>query len=81
MKLLEKFTKCKNKNNEYYVLPIEEDAEQLEKIADEFAVGFAKWLYKWDNTRLPNGNWIIGLGLKAYTSEEVLIKYKKQLGL
>ena len=54
---------------------------QCEQTADEFAIGFAEWLYKWDNTRLPNGNWIIKLGLKPYTSEEVLEIYKKEKGL
>ena len=48
------------------------------QIADDYAIEFAEWLYKWNNTRLPNGNWIIGLGLKAYTSEEVLVKFKKE---
>lgn len=60
---------------------IEETKEQCEQIADEFAIGFAEWLYKWDNTRLPNGNWIIKLGVKPYTSEEVLEIYKKEKGL
>ena len=55
--------------------------DECEKVADEFAIGFAEWLYKWDNTRLPNGNWIIKLGLKPYTSEEVLEIYKKEKGL
>jgi len=57
------------------------DNDQLEKVSDDFAIGFAEWLYHWTNTRLQNGNWIIGLGLKAYTSEEVLLKYKKEKGL
>jgi hypothetical protein len=58
------------------------EAEEMEKQQqDEFAIGFAEWLYKWDNTRLPNGNWIIKLGLKPYTSEEVLEIYKKEKGL
>ena len=55
--------------------------DEVEKIADEFAIGFVEWLYKWDNTRLPNGNWIIGLGLKPLTSKEVLEIYKKEKGL
>ena len=54
------------------------DTTEFEKIADEFAIGFAEWLYRYDNTRLPNGNWIIKLGLKPYTSEEVLEIYKKE---
>ena len=58
-----------------------QSAEQLVEIADDFAIGFVEWLYKWDNTRLPNGNWIIKLGLKPYTSEEVLEIYKKEKGL
>jgi hypothetical protein len=57
------------------------DIQNAEKIADEFAIGFAEWLYRYDNTRLPNGNWIIKLGLKPYTSEEVLEIYKKEKGL
>jgi hypothetical protein len=57
----------------------EVDVNIAEKIADEHAIGFAEWLYRYDNTRLPNGNWIIKLGLKPYTSEEVLEIYKKTL--
>jgi protoheme ferro-lyase len=53
-------------------------SKECEKIADNYAIEFAEWLYKWDNTRLPNGNWIIKLGLKPYTSEEVLEVYKKE---
>jgi hypothetical protein len=54
---------------------------KCEQEADEYAIGFAEWLYRYDNTRLPNGNWIIKLGLKPYTSEEVLEIYKKEKGL
>ena len=43
MKLKEKFIKCKNKYDQYYILPVVDDAEQLVKIADEFAIGFAEW--------------------------------------
>lgn len=56
-------------------------AELLEIDSDDYAIEFAEWLYKWDNTRLTNRNWIIGLGLKVYTSEEVLVKFKKEKGL
>lgn len=55
--------------------------EECQKIADDYAIGFAEWLYKYDNTRLPNGNWIIKLGLKPYTSEELLEIFKKEKGL
>jgi hypothetical protein len=70
-----------SENRMYYEYNHLELAEKLVKIADEFAIGFAEWLYKWDNTRLPNGNWIIKLGLKPYTSEEVLEIYKKENNL
>jgi hypothetical protein len=60
---------------------IDKVIDSQEKIADDFAIGFAEWLYRYDNTRLPNGNWIIKLGLKPYTSEEVLEIYKKEKGL
>ena len=55
--------------------------EMFNELAEQFAIGFAEWLYRYDNTRLPNGNWIIKLGLKPYTSEEVLEIYKKEKGL
>jgi len=44
MTLKEKFVKCKNKYDEYYILPVVDDAEQLVKIADEFAIEFGQWL-------------------------------------
>jgi len=44
MTLREKFKQCRNKRNTYYVLPIIEDIEQLESIADDYAIDFAKWL-------------------------------------
>lgn len=55
--------------------------KQIKKEKDDFAIGFAEWLYKFGNTRLPNGNWIINLGLKPLTSKEVLEKFKKEKGL
>lgn len=75
MTLKEKF----DKNVRYDENGIE--SEVCVQIAKDFAIGFTEWLYKWDNTRLPNGNWIIKLGLKPYTSEEVLEIYKKEKGL
>ena len=56
-------------------------ADESVKIADDYAIEFAEWLHRWDNTRLPNGNWIIKLGLKPYTSKEVLEIFKKEKGL
>ena len=60
---------------------IQEAIQDDIKEKNDFAIGFAEWLYRYDNTRLPNGNWIIKLGLKPYTSEEVLEIYKKEKGL
>ncbi len=57
------------------------ELNKLEQIADEFAIEFAEWLYRLDNTRLPNGNWIIKLGLKPYTTKELLEIFKKEKGL
>ena len=53
----------------------------LEKIADEFAIGFGEWLAKWSNVGLKNGNWIINFRLKASTTKEALEIYKKEKGL
>ena len=44
MKLKEKFIKCKNKYDEYYILPVVDDAEQLVKVAEEFAIGFGEYI-------------------------------------
>ena len=38
MTLIDKFKKCKDASNTYYVLPIADDAEQLEQIADDYAI-------------------------------------------
>ena len=46
MKIKERFIKCKNKYDEYYILPVVDDAEQLVKIADEYAIEFAYWLFE-----------------------------------
>lgn len=75
MTLKEKFNNALDLDNDKYI------TYECEQIADEFAIDFAEWLYRYDNTRLPNGNWIIKLGLKPYTSEEVLEIYKKEKGL
>jgi len=53
----------------------------LEKIAEDFAIGFAEWLVRYGNTRLNNGNWIINMELKALTSKELLERFKKEKGL
>jgi hypothetical protein len=48
MTLKEKFKQCRNKRNTYYIIPIIEDIEQLEVIADDYAIEFANWLFNID---------------------------------
>ncbi len=81
--LTSEFLGCLIKNSSSYIENgiIEGQVKECVLTADQFAIGFAEWLYRYDNTRLPNGNWIIKLGLKPYTSEEVLEIYKKEKGL
>lgn len=43
MTLKEKFLKVTNKES-YYVIPIVEDAEIIEKIADDYAISFGEYL-------------------------------------
>ncbi len=68
MKLKEKFIKCKNKYDQYYILPVVDDAEQLVEIADEFAIGFGKWLIKKEHEYTN----------KIIAMEELLEIYKKE---
>jgi len=81
MKLKEKFIKCKNKYDQYYILPVVDDAEQLVKIADEFAIGFAEWC---DNNYFGMGNtsfWAESMDWdndNKFTTKELLEIYKKE---
>ena len=70
MKLKEKFIKCRNKYDEYYILPVVDDAEQLVKVAEEFAIGFAEWLVIRYNEDII---------FDEYTTKELLEIYKKTL--
>ncbi|QMP85087.1 hypothetical protein elemo25C_phanotate15 [Flavobacterium phage vB_FspP_elemoA_2-5C] len=74
MTLRDKFKKCKDVSNSYYVLPIADDAEQLEQIADEFAIEFAEWyLNLWhtdDDSSFDNKS-----------PQELLEIFKKEKGL
>jgi hypothetical protein len=56
-------------------------AEYQREKQDGFAIEFADWLGKGLTGRLTNGNWIYNMGIKAYTTEELLEKYKKEKGL
>jgi hypothetical protein len=44
MTLKEKFDKCKDAKNQYYVIPITDDSKQLVEITEDFAIGFADWI-------------------------------------
>lgn len=71
MTLKDKFLKLTNKES-YFVIPIKEDAEIVEKVAYEFAIGFAEWLviqYNQDTI------------YSKYTTKELLEIYKKEKGL
>jgi hypothetical protein len=69
MTLKEKLLKATNKGS-YFVIPIIEDAEVIEKIADEFAIGFGEYLEKYQGGT-PN--------LKVL--KELLEIFKKEKGL
>jgi hypothetical protein len=71
MKLKQKFAKASRKcfNGNYYIIPIIEDAEIIEKIADEFAIGFAEWLVIRYNEDII---------FDEYTTQELLEIYKKE---
>jgi len=75
MTLRDKIKKCKDASNTYYILPIADDAEQLEKIADDYAIEFAEWMAKeyWLN---PSGKY-----LKSTRTSELLEIFKKEKGL
>ena len=70
MTLRDKFKKCKDASNTYYVLPIADDAEQLEKIADDYAIEFANWIIDTD-----------GKPIGEFTITELLEIFKKEKGL
>jgi hypothetical protein len=83
MTLKEKFDKCKDAKNQYYVIPISDDSKQLVKIAEDFAIGFAEWL----DTLKPNQRvsfWSKngeGKGVFNMDNEQLLEIYKKEKGL
>jgi hypothetical protein len=80
MKLKEKFIKCKNKYDEYYILPVVDDAEQLVKIADDFAIGFAEWT--WNKELITvNDCGYFEYKFNLYTRKKLLEMYKKEKGL
>jgi hypothetical protein len=73
MTLKEKFIKCRNKLNQYYVLPITDDAEQLEKIADDYAIEFLKWC----EMKMVFSSSVI----HKPTYDKLLLQFKKEKGL
>jgi hypothetical protein len=79
MTLRDKFKKCKDASNTYYVLPIADDAEQLEKIADDYAIEFTSFLRR---QCLVDDQYIYWWykGIK-YTEKQLLEIFKKEKGL
>jgi len=71
MTLKEKFDKCKDSKNQYYVIPISDDSKQLVKIAEDFAIGFAEWLIEKEREH-PN---------RIIRGIQLLEIYKKEKGL
>ncbi len=71
---------------EQFNLPFSEDEHaRIEKIADEFAIGFAEWC---DDNYFRSGkgssNWVASLGWyddEKFTTSELLEIYKKEKGL
>jgi hypothetical protein len=70
MTLKEKFDKCKDSKNQYYVIPISDDSKQLVKIAEDFAIGFAEWKADLEYSYSDK-----------YTIKELLEIYKKEKAL
>ena len=56
-----------------YIFMREYDTEECEKIAENFAIGFAEWAYRNDYN--------IGFYFKQDTTKELLEIYKKEKGL
>jgi len=85
MTLKQKFAKASRKsfNGHYYIIPIIEDAEIIEKIANEFAIGFAEWCIKkridfFDSTEIGETYTIDG-NVSKYKMNELLEIYKQEL--
>jgi hypothetical protein len=69
MNLKEKFEQWFiNDEDEHYIGMINEVCLDHEKIAEDFAIGFAEWL--------PNVSYVIQ---EAYTTKELLEIYKKEI--
>ena len=60
-------------SNSYDENVAEGNAKECEKIADEFAIGFAEWLL--------SSSYFFSIGMKEMTFEQVLKIYKKEKGL
>jgi hypothetical protein len=69
MTLREKFKKCKDASNSYYVLPIADDAEQLEQIADDYAIEI---LERYHNS-------LFNIPLKEGEAKKIVEHIKKEL--
>ena len=80
MTLREKFKKCKDASNTYYVLPIADDAEKLEQIADDYAIGFAEWTWNKEFITINDCGYF-EYKFNLYTRKELLEIFKKEKGI
>jgi hypothetical protein len=71
MTLKDKFNKCKDASNTYYVLPIADDAEQLEQIADDYAIEILEYYH----------NSLFNIPLKEREAKRIVEHIKKEKGL
>lgn len=78
MTLRDKFKKCKDASSTYYILPIADDAEQLEQIADDYAIEFAEWVEKLRSSEIDTIDYDLYL---RYNTKELLEIFKKEKGL
>lgn len=70
MTLRDKFKKCKDASNTYYVLPIADDAEQLEQIAYDYAIEILESYH----------NSLFNIPLKEGEAKRIVDRIKKQNG-
>ncbi len=67
--------------NAYSFKLTKESAEQFEKIAEEFAIGFAEWCDNKGYTQVLNSFWKSLNDEKGKSTEELLEIYKIEKGL
>jgi hypothetical protein len=79
MTIKERFIKLFPHQNEEYL--DHEESEMCEKIADEYAIGFVKWVVSPETSDLLHDLEIVGEIDVNITPEKLLEIYKKEKGL